>query len=147
MADITDRKDEDENIFNMGLDNQQHIQTLLKRASDFYIAGEVRLRAKCLIEVKMIIFSECISNDKTKFDEMVERIEPLINTFDNLCRTKCIQYDPVGCRYLILKNKESFAIFADLDKELNLFGQALREKLSPILFPKTADKRFALANR
>jgi len=142
-----EKKSDEETIFNMGLDNQQHIQDLLKQASKFYVGGEIRLRGKCLLEVKRIINSECNSDDEKTFNEMVEKINPLLEQFDNLSRTKCIRYDPEGCRYLILRNKDSFKLFDDLNKELNLFEQILRKRLSPILFPKTPDKRYALANR
>ena len=77
-------------------------------------------------------------------NEIEKELLILLEQFDNLCRRGCIIYDPINFRYLIVKNKDAFVLFDNLEKKSKEIEEFLREKLSPMLFPKTGDKRFSL---
>ena len=138
------KKPDEETIFNLGLATQQHIHNLFEKASECYIKNEPKTRAKCLINIKMMALSECDTDEKKELETQEKDLVNLLDQFDNLCRKGCIIYDPNNSRYLIVKNKNCFALFDTLEKKSNETEQFLRQKLSPMLFPKTGDKRFSL---
>jgi len=138
------RDSENDTLFNMGLATQQHIHNLFTEASKFYLQNEPMGRVKCLLNIKRISYSECTPEMRKEFDATEKKLTELTNSFNNMIRLGCISYDLNKGRYLILKNKDAFALINAIDKETNSFEENLRIKLANILFPKTGDKRFAL---
>ena len=140
-------QEDQETKFNMGLANQQHIENLFEKAAYSYVKNEPKTRATCLLQIKLISYSECNKETQKDFDDKEKKIRGLLDEFNNLERKGCFRYDVNTSRYMILKNEKSFELFDALNRKLNELEQDLRIKLAPILFPKTGDKRFALSSR
>ena len=145
MADEVKKSSTEEALFNMGLSNQMYIQQVFVDSGKSYQFGDAKGRTKCLLQIKRICSSEFDEEETTYFDDKEKSIMLLCGNLSTHMINHKIVFDITLGRYRVQSGTKVFYVYTEkLMGILDEFEERLRKKLSPIFFPKSGDKRYAL---
>lgn len=136
-----------ESLFNFGIANLEGIYNALQDAyrAEVYNLPTGRARALCAVK-KMVSPEFDKKEEKAMFDSFEKQVKALQVEFYNILSKFHIGYNAETGEYVIEKGENEFSrVYNAFTGKMDQFEEALREKLAPFLFPKSADRRFALA--
>lgn len=138
---------QEDTIFNLGLAQQEYIFKLFEYSTKMYFINEPISRSRALLAVKRCIDSELKKEEREEFDKFETEVENLLAVFEPMTRHGA-RYNVEAQRYLVLRGANKFYLTMRLlNNCLSKFEKALRNKLSPQLFPRGGDRRFALGGK